>query len=157
MPDPFTTIPTVLKWTSKICSPLLRFYYTSQKLDPFLLLDIPSTGDAVSYYFSSQEARCYLTATNLSPFDFTVDRINLEVVIDGGSFSCASTMPFLIKGSSRGQIFAQSKSPMTSDIWNFAKNSKQASVNIDAYIVTSIRSFQIRRYITDLKNIRVIA
>jgi hypothetical protein len=45
MPNPFTTIPTVLKYMSMVWSWPLRFYYTSGKLDPFLIFDVPSTGE----------------------------------------------------------------------------------------------------------------
>jgi len=151
-----TTVPTVLNYTSKICSPLLRLFYSSTKLDAFLLIDITPTGNPVNYYFHSQEGTCDLMVTNLSPFDFTVDRIKVNVVLDsGGAFSCTHHMPQVVKGGSRASIFMRSGSPMTAEVLVHAKNCKRARADIEAYIVTKIRSFPIRRHIEDLGNIRV--
>jgi hypothetical protein len=157
MPHPFTTVPTLLKYISKVCSWPLRFYYTSGRLDPYLMLDVPSSGDPADYYYPSQEATCYLNAYNLSPFDFTIDRIKVEVVLDSGVvFSCTNTIPFLIKGASHQRIFMRSQCPMTPESAQHSKTSKQARVNIDAHIITSIRSFRIGRHIEQIKNVRVV-
>ena len=46
---------------------------------------------------------------------------------------------------------------MTPQVAQYAKGAKRARVEIDAYIVTTIRSFSIHRYIDDIKNIHVNA
>jgi hypothetical protein len=158
MPNPFTTFPTILKYISKVWALPLRFYYTKERLDPYLILDVPSSGDPVDYYYTSQEANCGLNAYNLSPFDYTIDRIKVDVVLDGGGcFSCTNTTPYLVQGSSHHRIFVRSKCPMTPDVANRSKESKRATVNIEASIITSIRTFTIRRHIDYLKNVRVMA
>lgn len=151
-----TKIPTVLKYTSKVCSPLLKWYYTEQRLQKFLLFDISASGEPLLYNFHSQEGTCYLAVTNLSPFDFTVDRIKVDVVLNGGgSFSCTSQIPNLVKGASREMIYLRSGSPMTDRVFQHAKEAKRARVEIETYIVTNIRSFRIHRYLDDIKNVCV--
>ncbi|MGD0351267.1 MAG: hypothetical protein ABSB84_13280 [Verrucomicrobiota bacterium] len=157
---------TILKYASKIAlnpniaAPLLRRYYTEGRLNQFLFLDIPSSGIGLQYISYSQEGSCWLNVCNLSPFDFTMDRILIEAVIDGGaSFSCTNLMPIgpcVLKGQTINKIYVQGKSPMQPEMVKSAKGGKRARVNITAYIVTSIRSFNISRQIGDLKNFEVI-
>jgi len=89
-----------------------------------------------------------------------MDRILIEAVIDGGaSFSCTNLMPIgpcVLKGQTINKIYVQGKSPMQPEMVKSAKGGKRARVNITAYIVTSIRSFNISRQIGDLKNFEVI-
>ena len=59
--------------------------------------------------------------------------------------------PGLVKGASRQRIFLRNKSPMTAESVQHAAKSERARVSIDAYIVPPIRSFELRRYIEDLK------
>ena len=119
---------------------------------------VSASGEPINYNYHSQDAYCYIEAYNLSPFDFTIDRIKVNVVLDtGGSFSCTNTSPYLVKGASHEKIFIRSQSPMTADSAQRAKENKQASVSIDAYILTSIRSFQTGRHIDQVKNVRVMA
>lgn len=130
-----TTIPTVLKYVSQFASFPLRWFYTEQKLDEFIKLDISASGGGIEYYFPSQEGSCWLKAYNLSPFDFTFDRMQVDVSIDGASFICTSTMPILIKGMSEKQIYVRSKSPMTPDAARSAKESKQGRVDVYLYVI----------------------
>jgi hypothetical protein len=155
------SIPIVfdmLKIISKICPWLLRRYYTSERLDPLIKLDVSSSGERVNYNFHSQEGSCWLTATNLSPFDFTIDRMEVDVVIDSGaSFSCTKIMPEVLKGTGNQQIYVKSTSSMLAETAQRAKDSKRARIEIQAFIVSSIRSFTIRRSIADVSNVRVLA
>jgi hypothetical protein len=158
MAEVLTTIPTVMKWTDKLCPFFLKWYYTEKRLEPLLLFDVLGCGDAISYNFHSQEGTCYLAATNLSPFAFTVDRIQVDVVLDtGGSFKCSNQFPQQVKGNRREMIYLRSNSSMTPEVAQFAKNAKRARVEVLAHIVTNIRSFQIRRYIEDIHNVHVNA
>jgi len=158
MADAVTTIPEILKWTSKVCGWSLRLFYPAEKLQRYLLFDILANGDRLRYNFHAQEGTCILTATNLSPFDFIVDRIKVNVVTDkGGTFSCTHEMPHVVKGSSQDTIFMLSKSPMTEQVAKLAKNSERGTVTIEAHIVSNIRSFNARKHIEDVRNIRVLA
>jgi hypothetical protein len=149
-------VSQILKYTSKICPFLLRRYYTEKRLSSFLLMDISSSGEGVSYYFPSQEARCWLFVTNLSPFDFTIDRLQVTVTVDGGSFTCNITLPELVKGGSRQRIFVKGKSPLPENAAPLAKKSKKANVEIEAYIKSSIRSFGLRCHVDDMRNLEVL-
>ena len=152
-----TKIPSLLKLGSQICSVPLRFYYTAAKLEKFLLFDIPSNGESLTYQVISQDASCYLSATNLSPFDFTIDRIKVTVVLDGGgNFSCNDHMPHIVKGCSRQSICLRGGFPTNELVAKHAREAKRANVTIEAHIITNIRSFQIRQYLNDIKNVRVI-
>jgi hypothetical protein len=162
MPHPITTqIPTILKYISKSWAWPLRFYYTSARLEKFLYLDISASGDPINYNYHSQDASCYLKVYNLSPFDFTIDRIRIEVFVDGiGSFSCMNITPYSINGMSYQQIYVHSSCSMTSESAQRAKEkneNRRARVNIEAQIITSIRSFPIWRNIEQLKNVYISA
>jgi hypothetical protein len=156
----------IVKWASKIAlnpniiaSLLLRQRYTEERLKQLLFLDIPSSNIGLQYNSYSQEASCWLNVCNLSPFDFTIERILIEAVIDGGaSFSCSNLMPIgpcVLKGQTIKKIYVQGKSPMQPEVANRAKDAKRARVNVTAYIVTSIRSFNVSWQIGDLKNFEV--
>jgi hypothetical protein len=152
------TIPTILKYLSNISSFPLRWYYTDAMLDQFLKIDISACGGPINYIFSSQEGSCWLNVYNLSPFDYTIDRIKVEVCLNGeGSFSCEQTMPILIKGMSDHRIHIHGKSPMTPEAATASKASKEAWASINAYVITSIRKFEIRRQLTYITNVRVNA
>jgi hypothetical protein len=156
MPDPFTLFPTVLKYASKVWAFPLRLYYTKERLTSYLHLDVSASGENINYIYHSQEAYCYLEAYNLSPFDFTIDRIKIYVVLDMGvSFSFTNLAPYLIKGASHQRIFIRNQSPMTTESAQRLKESKIARVSIDAYVITSICSFQFGRDINQINNIRV--
>ncbi len=165
MPHPITTqIPTVLKYVSKFCAWPLRFYYTSARLEKFLYMDISANGEPVNYNYHSQEAYCYLKIYNLSPFDFTIDRIKIEFVVDGvGFFSCTNMMPYLINGMSHQQIYVHSSCPTTPEFAQRArekiekKENTRTRATIEGQVITSIRSFPIRRSLEQLKNIQVFA
>lgn len=148
----------MLRMISKICPWLLRRYYTSERLDALIKLDISSSGERISYWFNNQEGSCYLTATNLSPFGFTIDRVEVTVTMDGGgTFLCTKIMPEVLKATNTGSIHVRSSSPMLADIAQRSKDSKRANIQIQAYIVSSIRSFTIRRHISDVTGVRVVA
>ncbi|MDE2103402.1 MAG: hypothetical protein KGL39_39540 [Patescibacteria group bacterium] len=157
MANPITIIPTILKYASKLWGYPLRFYYTKERLDPLLILDISASGDRVNYQYCTQEAYCWLQAYNLSPFDFTIDRIKVEVQLNyGGCFTCENNLPITIDGASKKQFFVKSKSPMTSESFERVKKSETACVNLEAQIITSIRPFAINRSISDVKNFRLL-
>jgi hypothetical protein len=111
------------------------------------------TALATSGWYPSQVATCWLDAYNLSPFDFTIDRIKVDVVLDtGGYFSCTNTTPYSVKGASHQRIYITSQCPMTQETAQRSKESKQARIDIDAHIITSIRSFRLGRHIDQVKN-----
>jgi hypothetical protein len=58
-------------WIGKVAPTVVRWHYTEKKLSSLLLLDISSSGEGACYSFSTQEGRCWILVTNLSPFDFT--------------------------------------------------------------------------------------
>jgi hypothetical protein len=152
----FTQIPTVLKYAGKYAALSLRLFYDAKKLDSFLIFDVSASGDMINYQYVSQDCTCWIVVSNFSPFDYTIDRIKIEVAVEGGSFSCTNTTPYLVEGNSRKQIYVKGSSPMTKEVWEMAKNSKRGWVNIEARINTSIHSFNLTRQITDVKNIRVL-
>ncbi|MDR3457495.1 MAG: hypothetical protein P4N60_08620 [Verrucomicrobiae bacterium] len=157
MPHLINNIPTILKYTSKTCALPLRFYYTKQKLDSYLIFDFSASGEPINYQHCTQDANCCLDIYNLSPFDYTIDRIKVEVQVDGGaSFSCTNTSPYLIAGTSHQKIYVKSQCPMTADSARLSKDSKKAWVNIEAYIITSIHQFTLRRTMNDIKCVRVL-
>jgi hypothetical protein len=93
------TIPIIsdmLRITSRVFPLLLRNHYTSERLGALIKLDVSASGDGVTYYYPTQEATCWLVATNLSPFDFSIDRIEVDVVLDAGSFSCIGIIPEIL-------------------------------------------------------------
>jgi hypothetical protein len=153
------SIPIVfdmLRIISKICPWLLRGYYTREKLDALIKLDVSSSGERISYYFTGQESMCYLTATNLSPFDFIIDRMVISVVVEGGAhFTCVKVLPDILKATGTQTIFARGHSPMLPDVAQRAKDSKRASIEIDAYIVSSIHSFLIKRQLSDVTGVKI--
>ncbi len=153
-----TTITTVLKYMSQVASFPLRWYYTAPMLDQFLKMDISACGTAIDYIYGSQEGMCWLNVYNLSPFDYTIDRIKVEVRFNtGGSFSCEQPMPNLLKGMTEKRLYIHGKSPMTSEAAKASIASKEAWVNIEAYVITSIRKFEIRRNLSNVTNVRVNA
>jgi hypothetical protein len=152
-----TLASPMLKIISKICPIILRRYYTKDKLDSFLRFDIPSSGDGVTYNFHAQEGSCWMVATNLSPFDFTVDRMDVLVVFEGSSFSCTNIIPHPLKNQSTDRIPAKGKSPILAEAAQFAKkNTKNVRVEIAAYIVSTIHSFDVKRIISDVKNFQLL-
>lgn len=154
----FPIISGMLRITSKVFPLLLRKYYTSTRLDQLIKLDVSASGDGVTYYHPRQEAICWLGVTNLSPFDFSIDRIKMDVDFDAGSFSCTGIIPEMLKGSESRRICVRSRSPMTIEAARFAKEkSTHARVSVQAYIVSSIRSFTVTRYIDDVKNFQINA
>jgi hypothetical protein len=158
MADPLTIFPTFLKYASKVWALPLRFYYTKERLDPYLKFDVSASGEPINYNYHSQDAYCYIEVYNLSPFNYTIDRIKVDVGLDaGGSFSCTNTTPYLIKGASHERIYIRSPCPMTADSAQRSKENIHARITIDAYILTSFCSFRIGRYIDQVKNVRVIA
>lgn len=62
----------------------------------------------------------------------------------------------ILEPAGHQQIYARDSSPMPQESLQIAKKSQRASVNIEAYIDTSIRSFPIRRNINELKNVRIL-
>ncbi len=156
MAHPFNIVPTILKYASKLWALPLRFYYTPARLEPYLIFDVPASGDPIDYYYHSQEATCYLNVYNLSPFEFTIDRIKIDAVIDAGAnFSCTNLAPYVILGSSHQRIFMRSQSSMTKEAAERSKVSKQSRITIEAHIITPMCKFKIVRYIEQLKNVRV--
>ena len=153
-----TTIPTVLKYVSQFASFPLRWYYTAPMLDQFLKMDISACGTGIDYNFHSQEGTCWLQVYNQSPFLYTIDRLTVDVVFNGGgSFSCASTMPVSVEGMSDKKLYVHGKSPMTPEVANASKASKEAYANINAYVITPIRKFEIRRNFSNITNVRLNA
>lgn len=154
MSHPYLTI--AVKTLAKVWAWPLRFYYTQNRLDACLFLDVPSVGEPITYYFNNQDARCYLNAYNLAPLDITIDRIKVEVCVSGGAtFSCQNTAPYLIRAMSHQKIYIGSNSSMTENAAQAAKDAKLAWVNIDAYVVTPVRTFSARRHIHDLKMAKI--
>ena len=148
----------MIRIASIVCPVLLRKHYTSERLDRLIKLDVSASGDGATYNYHNQEATCWLAATNLSPFDFTIDRIEIDVVLDAGSFSCISIIPQILKAASDQRIYVHSRCPMTLEVAKFAKEkSTRATVNVQAYITSSIRPFVIARHINDLKNFQINA
>ncbi|MGA2178105.1 MAG: hypothetical protein ABSH15_00790 [Verrucomicrobiota bacterium] len=66
-------------------------------------------------------------------------------------------MPEVLKGTGNQQIYVKSTSSMLAETAQRAKDSKRARIEIQAFIVSSIRSFTIRRSIADVSNVRVLA
>ena len=157
MIHPIPIMFDMLKFISKVCPPLLRWHYTSKRLDQFIKMDVSSSGERVNYNFSSQEGSCWLTATNLSPFDFTIDRMEVEIIIDGGAcFTCQKLMPEVLKATGNQQMFVKGTSPMLAEVAQRAKEGKRARIEIQAFVISSIRTFTIRRSISDVGSIRVL-
>src|SRR5437879_2566664 len=121
-------VSTMLRTISKVCPFLLRRYYTRNRLDLFLKFDISASGDGAVYNFASQEGSCWLNAINFSPFDFTIDRMEIRVVLDGVSFSFARTLPVVLRGPSCQRILAQGKSPMSAEYASRAQESRRATI-----------------------------
>ena len=144
----------MLKLLSKVCPILLRRHFTAAKLEKLIEFDISSSGERVTYNFSSQEAHCNFSATNLSPFDFVIDRIAVVVTTDGASFDCLNFMPVELKSSARVEVYAHGKSPMLPDAAAAAKKSQRARVEICAYVNSRIHPFIIRKSLPDVSNVK---
>lgn len=156
MPHPFNVIPTILRYGSKIWAWPLHFYYTAARLEPFLIFDVPASGDPIDFHYHTQEAICYLNVYNLSPFEFTIDRIKVDAVIDSGAnFSCTNLAPFVIQGSSHQRIFMRSQSSMTKESAERAKGGRKSRISIEAHIITPMCKFKVLRYIDQLTNVHV--
>jgi hypothetical protein len=153
------TIPVIsnmLKITSKVFPILLRRHYTNERLKALIKFDISASGDGVTFNYGTQSANCWLVATNLSPFDFSIDRIVVDVGLDAGAFSCTRIMPENLKGAEIRKIYVESRCPMTNEAAKFAKDrSTRARVTIRAYITSSIRPFVIEKNIEELKNFQI--
>lgn len=66
----------------------------------------------------------------------------VSVVVEGGAhFSCVKVLPDILKATGTHTICARSHSPMLPDVAQRAKDGKRASIEIDAYIISSILSF----------------
>jgi len=151
-------ISDMLKFISKVFPLALRAYYTSARLERLVKVDISASGDGATFQHCDQSATCWLAFTNLSPFDFTIDRIEVEVALDAGSFSCSNIIPQTLKAASDQRIYVHGRCPVTLEAARFAKEkSTRARVGVRAYIVSSIRPFVINRYIEDVKNFRIYA
>jgi hypothetical protein len=153
------TIPIIsnmLRIISKVFPMLLRHHYTSERLNALIKLDISASGDGVTFNYGAQSANCWFVATNLSPFDFSIDRIVVDVGLDAGAFSCTRIMPENLKEAENCKIYVESRRPMTIEAAKFAKDrSTRARVTIRAYITSSIRPFIIEKSIEDLKNFQL--
>lgn len=155
------TIPIIsnmLRITSKLFPLLLRRYYTSDRLAELIKLDVSASGEGVVFYHADQKATCWLVATNLSPFDFSIDRIEVEIGLDAGSFTCTKIIPEILKGAESRKLYVHSRCPMTIEAARFAKEkSTRARVEVRAYVISSIRPFIIGRQIEDLRNFQIYA
>lgn len=149
-------ISHLIGWVGKVAPFTVRFYYTEQKLSSLLLLDIPSRGEGACYSFSTQEGRCWILVTNLSPFDFTVERMRVSVTVDGGSFVCSLVLPKQIKAGSRETVLVKDKCPVPEAAISLMKNSKGARIEIEFVAASKIRSISELRHISDMRNLEII-
>jgi len=118
-------------------------------------MDVPGANEGIGYHFGSQEGRCWLLATNLSPIDLTIDRLQVEVIVDGGSFTCALPLPHVVKGGSRCNVYVKGKSPMPQSSEALAKESRSGRISIEAFIKSNVREFCVRRNISDVRNLEI--
>lgn len=147
----------MLKFVSKVCPILIRWHYTEARLEPLIKLDISSSGGGVQYYYQSQEGTCYLTVANLSPFDFTIDRMEVVIATEGGELTFSGIFPQVIKATATQSIFIRDRSPVLLETAQRAKASKRARLDITAYVTSSIRCFTIRRHLSNVTNVEVWA
>lgn len=131
--------------------------YRPDKLDPMLRLDVSSSGEGVTYNYHSQDGRCWLIAANQSPFDFTIDRVAVSVSAEGGTFRCSRIFPEKIPPMGTSSILTDGKTPMLQDAAKMARSSKRVNLHVEAFVITKMHTFVVRRYINDVKNFEIHA
>lgn len=133
----------------------LRWYYTVSKLNSLLIVEISSCGEGASYNYASQEAQCWITVTNLSPFDFTVETLRVTISLNGGTFVCATPVPEAIAAGSRARLIAKDKCPVLEADISLMKKNRSAHIEFELYLKSKIRSFSERRHIADMRNVEI--
>ena len=145
----------VVKYLGKALPFAARWYYSEAKLNSLLFIDISSSGEGINYYYAGQEARCWLQLTNMSPFDFTIERLQVSATTDGGDFVCSLVLPEIVEGGTRKRIFVTGKSPVTLQNMEMMKKSTKARVEITAFIASAVRTFPVRCLINEMRNIQI--
>ena len=152
-----TVFHYIAKYGSKIAAFPFRRYFTATRLNECLIFDVTASGDPINYQLSTFEGFCWLDTYNLSPFELSIDRMTVEVVLDGGSkFVCTLTTPRVLKPCTHNRIHVKGMSPMSPQLFEAAKKLQRAWVNIDAYVNCSIRPFEVHKQINDLKSTRLL-
>jgi hypothetical protein len=145
----------IMKLVSKVWPQLLRRHFTKDRLEKFIEVDVSSSGERIQYYYQSQEGHCYLNFTNLSPFDFVIDRVVIVVSADGCSFTCVNLMPVELRAAAKVEVFARSMSPMLIAAAQQGKAGQRGRIEVEAYVTSAIWPFTIRKHMSDVTNVKI--
>lgn len=153
-------IPSMLHLVSMVWPWILRRFYRPEQLQAWVAIEVSASGERIQYNYSAQTGSCYLTISNMSPFDYTLDRIQAHVVFGGTSFSCANLIPQLLKRGERKEVYIHGHSPVTYEAAQFAKGAGRGNgvrIEIVAYFESSIWPFVVNKSIEDLKGFALSA
>ncbi|MBE2212687.1 MAG: hypothetical protein IAE82_02370 [Opitutaceae bacterium] len=153
MPDIITIAPTMQRLVSAAFPALLRGFYSEAKLNECLRIEVPSSGEGLTYNTHTLELRCHLAVTNLTPFQVIIDRLEVEASLDGGTLGCVHVMPTTIKSGERYLLLVRGRSYMPPSAIEYAKaNAKHLNLGVSAFVVTNVRRFTTTRRMDYVKN-----
>lgn len=131
------------------------WFYSEHELDSLLDIKPMSTGECVSAYHYSYNASCYLAFTNLSPFEFIVDRLEVSIQVDGVSIRLKRIIPEKLPPFGRKNIYCEGLFICTPEGLALAKKTGSARIEVRGYVTSCAKNFTFIRYLEQVQNFKI--
>lgn len=145
-----------LKALGKAAPWTLRRFYSVSKCVSLIDINVPSQGDGFSYQYFTQQAGCWFQITNRSPFDITVDRVDVDAKLSGYGAQLLQLIPIRIEAGAKQSLYVKGilLAPPVEKIREIEKR-PQVMLNLRVYVRCRVREFVHASYINDLRNITI--